>query len=682
MRHFWIAFILISSLSFAQKAPVKFGKVSEEELLQTRYDADTNCHAFYICDYGYTEFRYANTMIKSDDAQSQSKGFQVFYERQFRMKILDKAGINNASFEILLRKRGSQLTETVMDLDAVSYNLENGKIEKSKLKNDGIFKEEYNKYLDLYKFALPNVKAGSVIEVKYLIRSDYAYSLRDWDFQYKLPVKHSEYHIWVPEYFNYNKTIKGYVPVRTATDSKSEKLTITYVEKAEGISKEGGVYTNTYDYTSYLDSYFADNVPAFYDEVLLSTPENYTSKLVCEISFTKFPRQAIEYYTNTWESICNDLMKDSEFGDQVGKDKHLAVLAQGFSADSADLLTKAARCHRLIQKQMQWNNRRGIWINSIKKSFETRIGNVAEINMNLVNLMRLAGVEAFPVILSTRDNGFIHPSHPSLAQMNYMIAAARVDGKYFLFDATDSLCTANILPTRALNDKGRVILDSKNSEWVDLQNNKIAKTQVSYDLVLNPDGSFAGKMTRSYDDYGAYFRRLNIYNHNGPEGFVKYLEDANPGLQITKWDIQNLSNLGNKLIENYEINIPNATEQTDSALFFDPLFFEKTTENPLKSEERIYPVEMPTPTMEMATIKISLPSNYTLASVPKAFIASLPDKSAKISYNSNSMGTVLSITFISSINKTLFLPDEYKNLREFFTLSLQKQSEKVVLKKL
>lgn len=682
MKHFWIVFILISSLSFAQKAPVKFGKVSEEELLQTRYDADTNCHAFYICDYGFTEFRYANTLVKSNDAQSQSKGFQVFYERQFRLKILDKTGISNASFEIFLRKQGSQFTETVMDIDAVTYNFENGKVEKSKLKNDGIFRDEHSKYLDICKFALPNVKAGSVIEVKYLIRSDYTYSLRDWEFQYDLPVKHSEYHIWIPEYYSYNKAIKGYIPVRTTSDSKSENLTITYEEKAEGISKAGGIYTSSFDFTSYLNSYFADNVPAFYDEVFLSSPENYTSKLVSEISFVKFPRQAIEYFTNTWESICNDLMKDSEFGDFLGKDKHLADLARELTSEPADLLSKAAKCHRLIQKQMQWDNKRGIWMTSLKKPFETRIGSVAEINMNLVNLMRLAGIEAFPVILSTRDNGFIHPSHPSLAQMNYMIAAARVDGKYFLFDATDSLCTTNILPTRALNDKGRVILDSKNSEWVDLQNNKMEKIQVSYDLILNPDGSLTGKMIRSYDDYGAYFRRLDIYNYNGSEGFVKNLQDANPGLQIDKWEIQNLSMLNNKLIENYEIKISNIVEQTDSALFFDPLLFEKLNENPLKREERVYPVEMLTPSMKMVTIKISLPDGFSVASLPKVQIAALPDKSAKISYNSGSVGNILSITFISSINKTLFLPDEYKNLREFFSVSLQKQSEKVVLKKL
>ncbi|WP_421919688.1 hypothetical protein [Marinifilum sp.] len=60
----FIATLLIlfaSKQCVAAKAPIKFGKVTKDELLMNRYDKDTSAIAVYLCDYGVSEMLFMNT---------------------------------------------------------------------------------------------------------------------------------------------------------------------------------------------------------------------------------------------------------------------------------------------------------------------------------------------------------------------------------------------------------------------------------------------------------------------------------------------------------------------------------------------------------------------------------------------------------------------------------------------
>ena len=56
--------------------------------------------------------------------------------------------------------------------NAVTYNLENGSIVKTKLDNQGAFTKKVNKYWNEKIITFPNVKVGSIIEYKYVLKSE------------------------------------------------------------------------------------------------------------------------------------------------------------------------------------------------------------------------------------------------------------------------------------------------------------------------------------------------------------------------------------------------------------------------------------------------------------------------------------------------------------------------------
>ena len=93
--------------------------------------------------------------------------------------------------------------------DVATYNLVNGKVEKTKIKSDGEFTEQVNKYWGRKKISLPNVKEGSIIEFEYILESPRIGVFKDWKFQDGIPVNYSQFETIVPEYFDYKAFQKG-----------------------------------------------------------------------------------------------------------------------------------------------------------------------------------------------------------------------------------------------------------------------------------------------------------------------------------------------------------------------------------------------------------------------------------------------------------------------------------------
>ncbi|MDQ3536809.1 MAG: DUF3857 domain-containing protein, partial [Bacteroidota bacterium] len=161
MQHrFQIKSIIISLLLLttvievnAQGPVLKFGNVSEAELLMKSCAIDTSAGAVVLGDFGTSSFQYDHVKER----------FMINFERHVRIKILKKSGYNAANDAIPFYRHNSTRVE-VINLKGYTYNMEGGKIIKSKLEKDGIFEEVVNDNWTLKKITLPNIKEGSVIE--------------------------------------------------------------------------------------------------------------------------------------------------------------------------------------------------------------------------------------------------------------------------------------------------------------------------------------------------------------------------------------------------------------------------------------------------------------------------------------------------------------------------------------
>ena len=664
-------------IAYSQKSPSNFGKVSNDQLTSDYCPIDSNAHAYYIFDYGFSYFQYGTTKVREGESSQGQKGFQLFFKRHFRIKILDSQGFDWADVEIPLYRDGSE--EKIGIIKATTYNLENGKIEKTKLSRKDIYTEETSEYWFQKKFAMPAVKEGSVIEVEYTIISDFFFNLREWAFQSTIPVLRSEYHVHIPEYYIFNQTQKGYYPIKTERGAKQKQISIAYSYNTNNTAQARQTSTSTTDYKDITYLFLASEVPAFPAEDFLRTEENYISKIEFELQRTEFPGGVGNYYTTTWEQVDDRLLKSTYLGQALSRSGHLANDVSELKSGDKEGLSLIGAAYKQTKKKLVWNGHKSKYTtNSLAKAYKEGSGNCADINLNLVALLGKLGFEAYPVVLSTQKHGIIHPSHPSLSSFNYVIAMVQLENKIYLLDATDPYSEINLLPVRCLNDKGRVI-GSHDQKWINLMDYRPYQSISNYALALTDDMALKGTRRLVLTDYAFYLYKKRI---KGFDDMGQFEESFNKQHEAT---IENLTVEGLDSLENltltYELSEPAFAENANELIYFSPVVNPYFESNPFKLEKREYPVEYNHPYMIKESIFITLPEGYTVSELPKAVNLKMPDNSAQYIYQVVESGNGIIINTGFSIKKSLFLPEEYEGIKQFYQIVIDKQNELVVLQK-
>lgn len=614
MKHSLLSFTIllvlvnISSIVYSQRSPEKFGQIKKSNFIMTVCPIDSNAHAYYIFDYGNSYFQYADKTIRSNEAESSRKGFQLFFKRHFRIKIADKQGLSWANIEIPLYHAKDK--EIVTSIKARTYNLENGKVVKHKLSKKDIFTEETSKHWNTKKFAMPGVREGSIIEIEYTIKSDYYFNLRSWYFQSSIPALQSEYHVKVPEYFTYNQTQKGYLPIQHDTDETQNAITITYYQSASGVKVNEQKSTNTIEFKENIFNYYAKNIPAFPLEEYLKTADNYLAKIEFELNYTKFPNSKINSYTTNWDKINRNLLKNEQFGKQLSRsvysDKEIDALKQA-NKDEYALLNAALN---YAQKHFTWNKQNSIYVtNSLHKAYKQGNGNCADINLNLVVLLRELGFKADPIVLSTQQHGFIHPAHPSISSFNYVIASVQLDQKNYLLDATDPNANINLLPIRCLNDKGRTVNET-GGDWVNLMD---YKPYSRIDIIsINLDDSLKLKGTKRIrlKDYALYQHNSKLQKFNSFDQYKKAFKKDHKNFKIEDMKISTKNTLKNTLDISYKFKQTKEITQSSDLIYFSPVLMPFISKNPFKLEERKYPIEYNYPLSSKQIYSLTIPEGY------------------------------------------------------------------------
>ncbi len=668
---FFISFLCLFTAVSGQFEEPKFGKIDIKDLEMTKYDRDTSAGALILFDNGYSRF----TLNKYD-------GFQFVYERHFQIKIFKKTALNLANVNIRLYQNNGR-GEEIGGLKAVTYNLADGKIVKTKLENKQIYKTESTNHVDL-KIPFPEVKEGSIIELTYTISSDFFYNLRGWNFQYEYPARWSMYTYEIPEYFMYREYTKGYLQFDiNKNDSKITSYTIPVssgssikFRATEPPSKPAVISVKTLRTILGIK-----DVPAFISEPAIDCDYNYIQSMEFELSSVQFPNQVQQTYTQTWESVNEQMKKDDSFGGLLKTNSFLKdtvnVICSGKSSD----LDKAIGIYDYIRNRMEWNGSYSIWASkNLKKPFNDRVANSAEINMLLTLMMKTAGLDADPVLFSTRDNGIALDYFPTITKFNSVLAKVDVGGKSILLDATNKNYPFGVLPVNDINGKGRVI-DEHNGAWVKLDANDKYKEDKSYNLIFDHDGKMIGTLIESYSGYAGMLKRNALDKEKTKDDYFRKLQESSNGLTIDKYALSGRYDKESPLIDSLDVEISDHAEVIGDKILFYPLLLERVEKNNFTLEERKYPVNFNFPISEVYRFRYTIPDGYIVESMPQPEVISLPDNSISIKYNISNVDNTIIVEYTRDINKILFLPAEYGRLKSLYDQMVKKHSEQIILKK-
>ncbi|MFD2718349.1 DUF3857 domain-containing protein [Hymenobacter monticola] len=669
------AVLLSAAAAHAQTEPIKFGKIDPKDLTAAPFVADSAAAAVVLCDFGRTGFNYVNN------------DFQLTSERVTRIKILKKAGFEHATVEVPLYHHDTR-TEKITGLRGTTYNLVGGKVVATKLDGANMFVEELTPNVRVRKFTLPDVREGSVIEFTYAVTSDFFFNFQDWTFQRDIPVRWSEFRASIPEYFKYQMLMQGY---HALAEQAQTEGTAQYTIYTAGRNTGGGMGTNregpsTDMATSRMTNYrwAMKDVPAFRDEPYMTTANDYLDRISFQLAGMQFPGQGYQNVAGTWAKIDMELLTSDNFGGQLGRTGFLKDQLKALVAQHPDQTARAAAVRQLVMSAVRYDGANSLYSNGpLRKAYDAHHGNVADVNLLLIAALREAEIPANPLLLSTRSHGRVNQTQPLLERFNYVAGhVALPDGKDLLLDATEPLLPCGVLPARCLNGAGRLIMKNSNDgRWIDLAPSQRYVYYQQVALTLDAQGGLSGKVHEEHGGYAGADVRRELASL-GEKKYASELARPHSGWTVPKFAVAQRDAVDKPLALDYEFTQASDADASVGTFYLSPLREFVGEQNPFRHDDRLFPVDFGAPKDETRMITLTLPAGYELAELPKPTVMDLPDGGGRFLYSvaSPSPG-VVQLTSRLNLRKPAYAAAEYGNLREFYRLMLEKQGEKLVIKK-
>ncbi len=671
MKEFFLLIALLTIFQFSQAQNFKYGKVSKDELEQKAHPDYPEAEAAIL----YRELRSKVDYHKED-------GWIMYTEVHERIKLYNEKGYEWATRELILKNSSTSDREQLSSLKGSTYVLKNGKVEEFKLKKDGIFEESVSKFRDITKFTMPSISGGCIIEYTYKIRSPFIASMEPYRFQESIPVNKVNLRFEAPEYFNYQIHQRGWIPFKIVNEqisrSTTEHFTSQHNTGVGGTYNRAGATKTTYQ--ANISTVELNKVPPLKEETYAGNIDNYAAALHYELTFVRWESGSVQEFSTNWESVCKQIYKDEDFGNQLDRSNYFKDDLDDLLVGAKDDTDKLQRIYGFVTNKMNWNKYVGYYSDEdVISAYKQGIGNSADINLMLTAMFRYAGFNANPVLISTVSNGI--PLLPSLSGFNYVVAGVETPEDIILFDGTNKLGQEDVLYDFLLNWQGRIVREDGSSEWVPLQSHSPSSTARMIDYKLSDNGWITGTVKNQRNGSSALKQRTQFVDLS-PIDAALSMDNVYPNVEIEEMEFENLEIPQQPLKQNYKFKSDGYVENINGDLYVAPLVFFAMEENPFKLDERKFPIDLNEASKDRFIVRIDIPEGYKVTSLPESVNIKLGENFMSYKYLISEKGGTLQLMSEFNVNKFLFGPDMYKDIKEFFQFIVDKEKERVVISKI
>jgi transglutaminase-like putative cysteine protease len=661
-----ICFTFFSGIAFCQKeADFKFGNVGAKDFDVSATIVSPDDAAVILYEAGYTHF-----------AGNKKGWFDYVYTCTRRIKIINKKAFDLATVTIPLYSNNDD-NEVLSDVKAATYNLTNGNVTSQVLGKGDIFSEKEDKNITIKKFTLPGIQEGSIFEYTYTVTSPYLFILPSWRFQSaEYPVLWSEYKVVIPTTLTYVSIRQGFNSFYIHTSSEGREMYRVTKPVDNYLSAQGEILsvnaiTNNFRWVE-------KDVQPFKSESYVSSPENYVDKIEFQLSGT-YNGDTQSAVWNTWQDACKDFLDDDDFQAATSHDYGWIKDIPG-SANPQNNLDAAKEIYYYLQNNYTLDETAGVLRpTNLFDVYKKQKGSVRGINLLLVAMLNNKGIYAQPVMLSTKENGFLNPNYPVRDKFDYLICRATIDGQTYLLDATDPLLGFGKLPVKCFNGYARVI-DASRPDSLYLLSDSLKETTVSTLFLSNDDnGQVSGAYKTTLGEFQSRDIRRTLTATNKDDYFKRFGKAYSFDVNISNAAIDSLDQKETPIGIHYNLSF----KLEGDVIYFNPIATgdDMITENPFKAAQRSYPVEMPFMQDKTYIFSMQVPAGYKVDELPKSARVILNDNQGSFEYLIQQSNDQIQMRYHLKLNKATFEPEDYETLRNFYAAIVEKESEQIVFKK-
>ncbi|MDX1908664.1 MAG: hypothetical protein SF053_16630 [Bacteroidia bacterium] len=603
----------------------------------------------------------------------------VTYQVLYRIKVWDAAEARQGDITLL----HPEDVEIVSQVKAYTYNPnEAGGVTVFPVSRRNIHteKQEGDQFQTQIKF--PFVRDGSVIEYSYELRSRRIEKLHTWQFQRTWPVDVSAYVLRAPFFMQYEHIFRGEVSRLNMaegnyTASGPEQLIPAF---SRSRSDQPGFLTQPQVIYGSEKIFSMENIPALPQEDLAPAEQIYAASLspllmAYGVNFSQSNNLIFENWAQMNRYLSRKLAPSR---------RDIPQLTEWLRASKTDGLSASAQIAGLdqyVKRTFRWDSTYRYLPDRLSKVSANRTGASADINHVLLLLLQQAGLEARPVFISTRDNGPIQAYAPVMYQFNHMIVAVRHENTEWLLDATDPLIPTGTLPPNDINQTG-YLADGAEGHWITLNSqNRVIRTAYAR-LVLSDNGVLSGTISVEHERYAAQLEKGRIARADSLASYLQQYILKGQSIRVSDPFVVQPSQEHIPLTVACSILSTDQTQKIGELLIVRPSVTRVLLDLTLEDESRLTPVDLVYPVRDSYLIGLRIPEGYEIAQLPQAVRVTMPDRGATFVFQAVQIDKIIYLSSSVFMERTLYMPEEYVNLKAFLQYVTTKHQEDIVLKKI
>ena len=650
-----LLYLAASTSLFSQ---AKFGKLSDAERELMTVPGDSTAEAYVLHHSQDLQFDYL------DDRGIVQK---ETYHR--RLKLLRPSGFSRA--DVKLRYTG-QLSD-LSGLRAMIH-LTNG--EKIKLKGRDFIREDLNDDVHEVKFTFPRVEPGAVIEYTYTRLTDNLLRPTPFVFQEDIPVAYAEYTSTVPEWYNY-------ISLGTHGNfSISEKEEIM---RPFGSIRHHGESAATANVRHEYTRYVMEDIPAYEVQPYTNNAIDYLPRVRLQLRSVKYPNRPVDFVLEDWFATAARLDEMSTFGkcyQAPGASNKLWEAAEPVVMAGKTDRERLERAYYFISRHLDWNERYSFLASDQPdKIFAAGEGNSADLNLSLLALLRRAGIEAHPALLSLRDKGNHIEVYPIMDQFDHVIVSAEIDGELILLDADGSARPPGLPRERALNHRAWIARPGA-PQWIAVEAPP-AQQIVMANITIDDSGAAEAKIQSRLSDYFAFegrYRAARSENLNEQPIAADILE-VFPDAKVLELVTDETDDPSDPMGSTMTMEVPAAMASADY-LYVQPILLRLLDEELDDVETRIYPVDFAHPWNKQFIANITPPEGYALEELPQSVRLVSEDRGMEAMYSASvKPDNTISVRLAIKLDRTVYPAASYPALRNMYRKIIELQEAPIVLKR-
>ncbi len=575
-----------------------------------------------------------------------------------RIKILTEEGRKYGNIEIpyLARKSNiSGIRARIIHPDGSIVNFEGKPYDKIVSKAKGV-------KIRVKTFTMPDVQVGSIVEYhfNYDFEDNYIYDSL-WILSAELFTKRATFSLVPYERFSVRWEWPAGLPAETAPPAQGSDHKIRMTTQS---------------------------VPAFQEEDFMP-PENevkfrvdfiYSEEISIETNPDKYWKQFGKKENSRVESF-------------AGKQKEMQQAVSGIVSPSDAPEEKLRKIYERVQKLRnlsfevskteQEEKRDKIKpASNVQDVWKNGFGYGRDINWLFLAMARAAGFEAYPVLVSRRDEYFFLKQRMNSHELNDNVVLVKVDGKDRYFDPGTAFTPFGLLPWSETGVTG-LKLDKDGGTWTETEvpDSNASQIQRIANFKLTEEGSLEGKVTLRFSGLEALYRRLGQRSQDNAarKTFLEdQLKEYIPATIETELTNQpDWSSSSAPLLAEFDVKVPGWVSAAGRRAILPVGLFSAAEKHVFEHADRVYPICFRFPFKTVDDVTVDLPLGWQVGSLPKD-----QDQNAKaveyILKTENKNGT-LHLTRVLRNDLILLQKDKYPVLRSFFQVVRSGDEQQVVL---